>query len=435
MSRLNDTHDPQRRSWVESANTGATKFPIQNLPLGIFRTAGTKPRGGIAIGDSILDIASAHKAGLFKGDSEDAAAAAAGSVLNPLMALGNAAASDLRAAACGILTAGSSAQSKAETCLVPMDAATLELPARIGSFTDFLCSYDHTRRMSPDGSSPPAYSALPIAYHSRATTIRVSGTPLIRPNGQFRDGDGSFTFGPEPSQDFELELGIFVGLGNQLGQPITIEDATNHLFGYCLLNDWSARGIQFGESQPLGPFLGKSLMTTVSPWIVTSEALAPFSIAARERVSENAAPPHLCGDKDQANGGLDIAMTVDWSTAKMRDTGVAPQTVTQTNFNISYWTPSQMLTHHASNGCNLEPGDLFGSGTVSGPSDQSRACLAELTERGATTLDISGEPRRWLADGDEINFQARASRKGYAAIGFGDCRGRVEPALTWPSEK
>ena len=256
---------------------------------------------------------------------------------------------------------------------------------------------------------------------------------MIRPNGQFAGPGGGAAFGPEPSQDFELELGIFVGPGNAMGQPIGIDQAPGHLFGYCLLNDWSARAIQTWESRPLGPFLGKSLMTTISPWMVTAEALAPFAVPAREREPGDAAPAHLTAAENQDAGGIDIQMFADWSTAKMTLDGRPPDTVSAANFQVSYWTPAQMLTHHASNGCNLEPGDLFGSGTMSGPAESSRACLAELNGKGSTQLEIGGEERVWLKDGDSINFRARAVRGGFVSIGFGDCRGRVQSAVPWPA--
>lgn len=426
---INDTHDPDRRSWVESANLAGTDFPIQNLPLGVFSNAGGTPRGGIAIGDRILDLAAAVEAGLFRGDAEDAARAAMEPALNSLMALGNDAASALRAAASAILTEGSADRGKAEPCLVPMAEATMALPTRIGSFTDFLTSLDHTLRMSPNGKSPPAFDRIPVAYHGRATTVCVSGTPLVRPRGQFANPDGATAYGPEPAQDFELELGIFVGPGNRLGEPIAIDEAGAHIFGYCLLNDWSARGIQFFESTPLGPFLGKSMMTSISPWVVTTEALVPFAAPARPREPGKEPPEHLTSTGNQVGGGLDLAMFADWSTEAMRERNAPAETVVRTNFRTTYWTPAQMLCHHASNGCELRPGDLFGSGTVSGPTPESRACLAEINEKGARTIAIGGEIRTWLEDGDEVSFRAKAERDGYASIGFGACQGRVLPCF------
>ena len=435
MVTLNDTHDPGRKSWVASANRKGNDFPIQNLPLGVFEDAGGGARGGIAIGDRILDLAAAVEAGLFRGDAQDAARAAMGPALNPIMALGNEAASALRAAACAILSEGHPARADAEPCLVAMAGAAMALPAEIGSFTDFLTSHDHMLRMSPTGEPPPAFDHVPIAYHSRATTVRVSGTPVIRPRGQFTGRDGAVVFGPEPAQDFELELGIFVGPGNPIGAPIPIGAARAHVFGYCLLNDWSARGIQFFESQPLGPFLGKSLMTSISPWVVTAEALAPFAAPARERAAGKAPPAHLTGAEDQASGSLDIAMFADWSTAAMRRRNVPAQAVVKTNFRDSYWTPAQMLCHHASNGCALRPGDLLGSGTVSGAAEDARACLAEINRKGRDTLTIGGEERIWLEDGDEISFGARAERPGHATIGFGACRGALAPCPAWPDPR
>ncbi len=426
---INDTHDPDRRSWVESANRPGADFPIQNLPLGVFSNGDGAARCGVAIGDRILDIAAANEAGLFPGSSKDAAVAASGTSLNPLLTLGNDAASALRKAVSNLLTEGSKDQGAANACLVAAIDYEMLLPVKIGSFTDFLCSDEHSKRMSPSGTLPPHYSGVPIAYHSRATTVRVSGTPLRRPNGQYPDFDGRVVYGPEPAQDFELELGIYVGPGNELGHPIPIGEASDHLFGYGLLNDWSARAIQFWEGQPLGPFLGKSLMTSISPWIVTAEALAPFRMPARKREADALPPRHLLDDVDQGCGGLDVELFADWSTERLRDNGADPVTVTRTNFRDSYWTPAQMLTHHTSNGCNLEPGDLFGSGTVSGADRSSWACLAELSEKGTTDIAVGDEIRRYLEDGDEITFRGRASKEGFVAIGFGECRGRVLPAV------
>lgn len=437
MAALNDTHDPARKSWVESANRPGTDFPIQNLPLGIFRTARNGPRGGIAIGDSILDIAAALDAGLLLGRTEEAARAAAGPTLNSLMALGNDAASTLRVAVSDLLREGAYAR---QDLLVPMAQATMLLPAAVGSFTDFLCSSHHTRRMigsrTADAAGPPAFTSMPIAYHSRATSVVVSGTPVRRPNGQYKAKDGRVAFGPEPAQDFELELGLFIARENALGEPFAIEDAPARLFGFCLLNDWSARGIQGWESTPLGPFLSKSLSTSISPWVVTAEAMAPFRAPAHERDPKDAVPAHLRCAADQAQGGMDLGMEVHLLTETMRAAGEAPERIVATNFRHCYWTFAQMATHHASNGCNLQPGDLFGSGTMSGPSDESRACYAELTMRGTEPITLAnGERRGWVEDGDEIIFRARAEREGFVPIGFGECRGRLDPAPPWPGRR
>ncbi len=409
---LDSTHDAKRRSWLETANTAACDFPIQNLPFGVFRTAaGT--RGGVAIGDSIVDLAAANDARLFTGYAADAAAAASGATLNPLLALGNAHARELRRQLSEALAAGAPAAARdaLRACLVPMGEATMLLPARIDQFTDFLCSMDHTLRMG-NGNLPPAFKTLPIAYNGRASSVCVSGQPVRRPNGHARGADGEPAFGPEPSLDFELELGAFIGPGNALGDSIASDDAEKHLFGVCLLNDWSARGIQFFESQPLGPFLGKSFCTSISPWIVTNDALAPFRVA-------------------ESPSAFDIDLDVRLRTAGMQAHDDEPHIVTQTNFRHMYWTFAQMIAHHTSNGCNLRPGDLLGSGTASGPTDISRACLAEITERGKAPIALpNGEQRAWLADGDEVIFRGRASRDGYVSIGFGECRAVVEPAFT-----
>lgn len=437
MVKLNDTHDPKRQSWIASANAADTDFPIQNLPFGVFRRGGEVARGGVAIGDSIVDLAEAAKAGLFSGEAAEAARAASGPALNPLFALGTGAASALRAQLSDLLRADSPDKGRvermADRLLMPMSAATMELPAHVGSYTDYLCSSFHAGRMA--SGLPEPFKYLPIAYHSRASSIVVSGTPVRRPNGEFRAADGEVRFGPEPSQDYELELAAVIATGNPLGTPLHIDRAAEQIFGYCLLNDWSARGIQMWESRPLGPFLGKSQSTTISPWVVTSEALAPFRCAAFARPDGDPKPmPHLFSEADQAEGGIDLALEAYILTPRMREQGAAPARVTNTNFKHIYWTFAQMVAHHMSNGCNLQPGDLLASGTCSGPTDDSRACLAELSARGTVDIKLpNGEARRFLADGDEVIFRARTARPGQVSIGFGECRGRIEPAVPWPS--
>ena len=423
MARLNETHDPARRSWVESANAPGCEFPIQNLPFGIFRTGTRGPCGGVAIGESILDIGAAVDAGLISGP---AAEAARGPTRNPLMALGNNHASDLRGAVSKLLSNEAPAR---EDLLVSMAAATMMLPAAIGSFTDFLCSWNHTVRMFPGGVIPPSFTSLPIGYHSRASSVRVSGEAVVRHNGQFQGDDGKVVFGAEPRQDFELELGAFIGAGNPLGAQIPIEEASERVFGYCLLNDWSARSIQGWEMFPLGPFLSKSLSTSISPWVITAEAMAPFRAPAHVREPEHEPLPHLVDAVDREEGLMDLEMEVWLQTPQMRSANEPPMQITQTNFRNCYWTFAQMVAHHASNGCNLEPGDLLGSGTMSGPSDGSRACISELTVRGEVPMNIpGGETRSWLEDGDEVIFYAHATRDGFVPIGFGECRGLIEPA-------
>jgi fumarylacetoacetase len=439
MVTLNDTHDPKRQSWVASANQADGDFPIQNLPFGVFRRGSEAPRGGIAIGDRILDLAEAAKAGLFSGDAAEAARAASGPALNPLFALGLRAASALRAQVSDLLRADSPDRSRvermADRLLVPMSAAAMQLPAHVGSYTDFLCSSFHAGRMATASELPEPFKYLPIAYHSRASSIVVSGTPVRRPNGEFRDPSGQVKFGPEPAQDFELELAAVIACGNPQGTPLQIDRAAEQIFGYCLLNDWSARGIQIWESRPLGPFLGKSQGTTISPWVVTTEALAPFRCPAFARPEGDPKPmPHLFSATDQAEGGIDLALEAYILTPRLREAGAAPARVTNTNFKFIYWTFAQMVAHHMSNGCNLQPGDLLASGTCSGPTEDSRACLAELSARGTADIALpNGETRRFLLDGDEVIFRGRASRAGHVAIGFGECRGRLEPAVPWPA--
>lgn len=442
MPKLDETHDPARRSWVESANEAGADFPIQNLPFGIFRQGSGPARGGVAIGDSIFDLGAGLRANLFSGDAKIAAEAAAGPSLNALMALGRGYATTLRQRLSELLSADAPERGRLESMrdavLVPMHSAQMLLPAMIGSFTDFMASIYHTERggraLRPDNPVPENFRYVPIAYNSRASSVRVSGEPVLRPHGQFKAGN-EVVFGPCRQLDFELELGLFVGPGNDLGEPVLIDDAASQIFGFCLVNDWSARDIQRWESMPLGPFLSKSLSTTVSPWVVTADALAPFAAPAFARPEGDPAPlPYLLAARDQAEGGLDIRLDVHVTTPRSRAEGAAPLRITETNAKHLYWTPAQLLAHHTSNGCNLGPADLLATGTVSGPTDESRACLAEITERGAKSFTLAnGEQRIFLEDGDEVIFTGRAERDGFVGIGFGECRARVAPAITWPT--
>jgi fumarylacetoacetase len=442
VSDINATHDHRRRSFVESANHAGSDFPLQNLPLGIFRRRGERAgRGGVAIGDRILDLQAAKEAKLFSGLAEEAATVATGPRLNPLMALGNRHACALRARLCDLLDAQGPerkrVEAEAQRLLVPMAGAEMELPAHIGNFTDFLTSSFHSTRLSPTGKLAANFMSMPIAYHSRASSVRVSGGTVRRPHGQWLDDKGNAAFAPTRALDFELEVGAFIGAGNELGQPIAITEAPNHLFGYCLLNDWSARDIQRFESAPLGPFLAKSLSTSISPWVVTEEAMRPFRAPAFKRAEGEPAPlPHLSSPRERDSGGFDLVLLAYLRTKAMREAGKGPQLITETNFKHMYWTFAQMLTHHASNGCNLEAGDIIASGTTSGPTDESRACLAEITTRGRSPLGLSnGETRAWLEDGDEVIFRARAMRHGFVSIGFGECRATIAPAIAWPKAK
>ena len=450
MPELDATHDPARRSWVESANDPRGDFPIQNLPFGIFRRhdePASRARAGVAIGSSILDLAAVLEAGLLDRSAAEAPARATsggGASLNALMALGNGAAAALRAGLSDLLRSGSPAERAAGQLLVPMRDAVLQLPAAIGAFTDFLTSIHHTgrggRMTRPDSPVPENFRYLPIAYNSRASTVRISGEPVRRPNGQQRRPDGTVVFGPCQHLDFELELGLFVGPGNAVGEPISLSAAPEHIFGYCLANDWSARDIQRWESHPLGPFLSKSASTTISPWVVTAAAMAPFRAPAPARPEgDPRLLPYLTDEADALEGGIDLRLEAFLQTPAMRARGAEPARLTRTNFLHMYWTFGQMLTHHASNGCSLRPGDLIASGTTSGPTDEARACLSELNldleARTRRPVPLpEGESRLWLEDGDEVIFRARAEREGFVPIGFGECRGRIDPAPPWPGK-
>ena len=435
MVTLNETHDPGRRSWVAEANEADCDFPIQNLPFGIFRpTPGATPRGGVAIGNQVFDLSEALSAGLFSGAAASAARAAAGETLNSLLAMEPGVVSELRARLSDLLRIGGTdadtVRKLSPRLLVPMSAATMELPAAIGGFTDFSCSYTHMGGMR-GGQPVTAFYYLPIAYNGRASSIRVSGTPVQRPYGQWAitPPEEGLSFGPEPRMDFELEFAAFVGRGNNLGTPLGVDAASEHIFGCCLLNDWSARGIQFFESI-LGPFLGKSFLTTISPWIVTSEALAPFRVPLPDRQPEvPRTPKHLDSSMNRQQGGLDIELTAYLHTARMRSENLPPARIVRTNFKHMYWTLAQMLAHHTSNGCNLHSGDLIASGTTSAPGPDAKACLAEINQRGTRPLELpTGERRLWLEDGDSLQIRGRALREGYVSIGFGPCDGVITPA-------
>jgi fumarylacetoacetase len=436
MSALNLTHDPARRSWVESANLPGVDFPVQNLPFGAFRRDG-ETHIGVAIGDRVVDLRVLHEAALLDGDAAIACAAACDGSLNELMALDSRYISALRHTLSDLLRSDAPQRARLEEridALLPRIAdVTLTLPCTIGDYTDFLTSLHHTERHGRykglADPLPAAFKSLPIAYHGRASSICVSGGEIRRPHGQYRDADGNVRFGPAPMLDFELELAALIGRGNALTQPISIDAARNHIFGYCLLNDWSAKSIQWFE-QVLGPFLGKSFHSSLSPWIVTEEALVPFRKAAAPRApGDPAIMPHLHGTLDQESGGLHLELEAHLSTAKLRTEGAEAVCITRTHLDNLYWTFAQMVAHHTSNGCNLRTGDLLGSGTISGASDESRACLTELSNAGKQPLTLpNGETRTALEDGDEIILRARASRPGAVSIGFGECRGRIAAA-------
>lgn len=435
---INETHDPNLRSWVESANDPNTDFPIQNLPLGLFkRSDDESANAGAAIGDQILDVAAAFSAGAFKGDAKWAAEVFSYSIEN-LQRLGPQDWSALRLSLSELLrsdNAGSNLRQFPEW-LVPMSEVELVLPSHVGAYTDFYASVYHATNIGkmfrPDQPLMPNYKWVPIGYHGRASSIVVSGTPIRRPAGQTKDDDAEApAFGPSKVLDYELEVGFFVGQGNEQGRPIKIAEAEDHIFGLCLVNDWSARDIQRWEYQPLGPFLSKSFATTVSPWIVTMEALAPFRAPAFKRPAGDPEPlPYLDSPENRERGGFDVKLEVSISTEQMREKGIAPHRLSASNTRDLYWTFAQMLTHHTSNGCNMQPGDLVASGTVSGATKESLGCLIELTGRGAEPINLpTGEARRFLQDGDEVIFRGHCEREGFRRIGFGECRGIVTPAL------
>jgi len=432
---LDDTHDPKRKSWIETANAAGAEFPLQNLPLGVFRRKGSgeAPRGGVAIGDRILDLASAHRARLLSGDAAQAAEAASGPTLNRLMGMGNGASRALRRALSEALGAeAASRRSAVEPHLVAMRDAEMTLPCEIGDFSDFFSSIHHAtnagRSLRPDNPLAANFKYIPVAYHSRASSVVADGAPVRRPHGQIKPGSSEAPIHSAcRALDCEVELGFYIGAGNALGTSIPIDQAEDRIFGFCLLNDWSARDIQGWESTPLGPFLGKSFCTTVSPWIVTLAAMEPFRCADYARAAGDPAPlPYLTA---KTEGGFDIAIEALISTPKQRQAGGTPMRFALCNARNGYWTVAQMVTHHTVNGCNLRPGDLFGTGTLSGPEAGTLGCLLEITKRGSEAMTLAnGEERRWLEDGDEITFRARAEKPGHVGIGFGQCGGRIEPA-------
>lgn len=428
-------------SWIASANTGTSDFPIQNLPFGVFRRIGSQemPRVGVAIGDMVLDVAACADAGALADDAETLRAvdACRTSSLNALMALGSAPRRALRNALTTVLSDGARDTTVAAVSgsLVEQRLAELLMPVEIGDYTDFYASVHHATNVGklfrPDNPLLPNYKWVPIGYHGRASSIVVSGTPIRRPNGQRKGPNDELpSVGPSRSLDYELELGAFVSTGNPLGTTIPIADADEHLFGLCLLNDWSARDIQSWEYQPLGPFLAKNFASTISPWVVTMEALEPFRAPLAPRTEGDPTPlPYLSDDHDRAHGGFAITLDVSIRTRAMRERGDAPVRLTRSSALDLYWSMGQMLAHHASNGCNMRPGDLIGSGTISGAAKDSRGCLLELTTRGAEPVVLAGgEQRAFLEDGDEIVITAAAERDGVPRIGFGECRGIIAAA-------
>ena len=438
MDDLGETLDPQRCSFVQSANQPESDFPIQNLPYGVFRRAHTDEafRVGIAIGDQIFDPSGMQD--LFSAPARAAARACASSSLNELMSLSSESLDALRRDVANLLDERTSVSNRSAVTrgLVPMADAQMSLPVRIGDFTDFYASVFHAtnagRIIRPDNPLLPNYKYLPVAYHSRVSSIQLSGAQVRRPNGQIKPPQlDQPQFGPSARLDYETELGLYIGTGSTLGNPIPVSSAGQHVFGFCLLNDWSARDIQVWEYQPLGPFLAKNFATTVSAWVVPAAALRPYRTPAWVRAVGDPAPlPHLSDPDDQRYGAIDIKLETYLLTAKMRQASAGAHKLSSASFANTYWTVAQMIAHHTSNGCNLLTGDLLGSGTVSGPDAGSWGSLLELTHGGAQPLHLpNGETRRFLEEGDEIILRGHCSRQGAARIGFGECRGTVLAAL------
>lgn len=407
---IDRTHDPDLKSWVESANDPATDFPVQNLPFIMYvRSGGSHPRAGVAIGDHFLDLTAA-----FRIDS-----------VAQVMRMSKAERVDLRRRISEFLIAYTP---RADAFVAPLSSVSLCLPCAIGDYTDFYASIHHATNVGsmfrPDNPLLPNYRWVPVGYHGRASSIVVSGTKVRRPCGQIADAPGGPpVFVPSRRLDYELEVGAFVGRGNALGEPIPAGVAGDQIIGVCLLNDWSARDIQAWEYQPLGPFLAKNFATSISPFVVTAEALEPFRCPPEPRAPSDPEPlPHLRGGAADA---YDIRLEVWLRTAKME----APVCLSQSNFRSLYWTLAQMIAHHTSGGCNLRPGDLIGSGTVSGPEKGNRGCLLELTWKGSEPVELpTGEVRRFLEDGDEVIFRGSCEAPGFRRIGFGECRGTIVPA-------
>jgi len=433
LPSIDDTHDQTRSSWVESAN-GHSSFPLQNLPLGMFTLAGAStPRAGVAIGDSVVDLAALAQAGLLP---EAAPMLDGDPAANALLGAAPEVRSAVRRRLCDLLDAGKpasdAARKRAGEFLHDASACRMLVPARIGSYSDFNAGIFHSARggmrrgRSREEALLPNYRHIPIGYHGRASSVCVSDTPVRRPNGQFRlpDADAP-VFGPSRKLDFELELGIWLGRNTELGEPVSIEEAATHIAGYSLLNDWSARDIQSWESERLGPFLGKSFGTTVSPWVITPEALAPFRLPAFERSGTDPRPlPYLLDEEDQRQGSLDLAFEV-WLRPAGANEAVR---ISHSHARHLYWTPAQIVAHQASNGCNLRAGDLLGTGTITGPGHDNFGTFLDAIDAQHPVVRAGAAERTFLHDGDELTLTAHARREGFATIGFGHCRGAVVPA-------
>ena len=436
MPNLNDTHKPSLRSWLSTANTANSDFPIQNLPFACFRRRDTKEtlRGGVAIGDQIVDLRALCDSGSFEGLARTGLEAAAESSLNHFMSLGTSYWSALRAALSAGLAEGSVTMNAMKSCLVPQTEAEFGMPCVIGDYTDFYSSVHHATSVGvlfrPDNPLLPNYKWVPIGYHGRASSIGVSGQSFPRPRGQLKaPDDAEPTLGLSKRLDYELEMGIFMGPGNAIGSAIGIDQAEDHVFGLCLFNDWSARDIQAWEYQPLGPFLAKNFASTISPWIISTEALAPFREPFSHPENDPQPLPYLSSEKNSAEGGFDVTLECLLQTEEMRHKGESATRLSQSSFKHSYWTVAQMVTHHTVNGCNLMPGDLLGTGTQSGPSPEEAGSLLELSRGGKQSITLpNGEKRTFLDDGDTVVMKGYCHREGFVRIGFGEASGTVLPA-------
>ena len=415
--------------WIDSANAPDTDFPVENLPYGAFLHRG-QAHIGVAIGDFVLDLHACASTGLFSGLSADLLGVCRAATLNPLMELGPDAWSALRRHVTGLL-AGEPHQ-HVKDALLPMQSVEMLLPAHIGDYTDFYASIDHATRVGrlfrPDSPLLPNYKYVPIGYHGRASSVIVSGSPVRRPWGQQKSANAAPVFAPTHSLDYELEVGILVGPGNPLGKPIPIDQAEQHIFGLCLVNDWSARDLQSWEYQPLGPFLAKSFATTISPWVVPLQALEPYRVPLRPRAADDPAPlPYL--QTSSAHPAIDLTLEVYLESRQMRQAGAPPERLSGSNLRNLYWSAAQLVAHHTSNGCNLRPGDLLATGTVSGPEEGSEGCLLEMRHRAHPLRLSTGEQRTFLEDGDRVILRAFTQRPGLPRIGFGPCEGTVLEAV------
>ena len=426
------------QSWIDSANMRDNGFPLQSLPYCIFQIGSEKPRPGVGIGAFILDLAACSRAGLLESLGPTILAACAAQTLNPLVGCTPDGHAALRSRLTALLaeSADEATRAAVRAALTPMSEATLLKPIQPPNYTDFYASIHHATRVGrlfrPDNPLLPNYKHVPIGYHGRASSVVVSGTSIRRPSGQTKpETGGAPTFSPTRFLDYEVEIGMYVAGGNPLGEPVPIRQAGDRIFGLSLLNDWSARDIQAWENQPLGPFLAKSFATSVSPWVVPMAALAPFRIPLTLHHSDDPDPlSYLFDAWDQYTGAIDLTLEAYLLTPSMHEAGEPAHRLSQANLRDLYWTPAQLITHHTSNGCNLLPGDLVATGTVSGPTDESAGCLLELTAGGKQPIPLpNGETRTALEDGDEVILRGFCRREGFPDISLGECRGLVLPAL------